>query len=332
MTRCPACGRGRRGPAPFVRAVRVAWDAVLSLPMQSRGVCILLEAADPFPAGPSYFLWGLRDAWIEMGIPVRVARGVGELDASDLVVPHIDRTVTPPEFRSALDGLPNVANRGVYDISKRRVSSHLLEQGSCWEGPVIVKTDLNYGGRPERRVITQGGWSRMTARWKRSLRRRVGLASEHEYRVFGALREVPRRVFRNRRLVVERFLPEREGGAYWLRWYIFCGDRYRSMRVASTDPIVKRDNLTQIQFGLEIPAAVLQVREDWGLDIGKIDFVMHDGEPVILDINRTPADIAPPRRTEVCRPFGPGVLSLLSRGSGPRVSPEQQDVDAMGGA
>ena len=64
-------------------------------------------------------------------------------------------------------------------------------------------------------------------------------------------------------------------------------------------------------------------RKAWGMDFGKIDFVMHDGKAVILGINRTPADLPPAARLVACRPYGPGSLSLLKR-----VSFTHIDVDA----
>jgi len=269
-------------------------------------ILILLHETDPYPDGPSYFAWGLRDVWREMGIEVQVARGLRELAPADLVLPHIDLTVTPRAYRKALDALPNVLNRGLYDISKRRVSGHLLARGDAWGGPVIVKTDHNYGGLPERRV---------RRRW---WRRRRSLVRGIDYLLFDRLADVPNAVFRDRRLVVERFLPERAGDTYCLRWYIFMGDRYRSMRVASRHPLVKLCDLGQREFAVPLPPEVIAFREAWGMDFGKIDFVMHDGKPVILDVNRTPADLPPAERLAACRPYGPGVLSLLDPTSAPR--------------
>jgi hypothetical protein len=38
----------------------------------------------------------------------------------------------------------------------------------------------------------------------------------------------------------------------------------------------------------EVPAELLQIRKAWQVDFGKFDYVLHDGKPVLLDINKTP--------------------------------------------
>lgn len=301
-----------------------------------RRILILLHEADPFPGGTSYFIWGLRDAWLEMGLDVRVVKGLDALEPADLVIPHVDLTVTPPAYREALEAMPNVVNRGVYDISKRLVSANLLGPGDPYDGPVIVKTDQNYGGEPEQ-VIARARMThlgRLAARLRARLGRRASRAGGSSivqgvaYPVFESLADVPKQAFLDPGLVVERFLPEQEGETYFLRWYIFIGDRYRSMRVGSPDPVVKLRGVTSTQLGLPIPAEVVALREKWNLDFGKIDFVIHRGTPIILDVNRTPADQPPPGRLELCRPYAPGVFPLLERGAGITGSLDYKDVDA----
>lgn len=295
-------------------------------------IIILLHEVDPYPRGSSYFIWGLRDAWLEMGLDVRVAKGLKELEPADLVIPHIDLTVTPPEYRAALDALPNVANKGLYDISKRRISAWLVSPDDGWDGPVIIKTDRNSGGRPDRRV----------ARLQRSVPRRLverlwralgghssssafgTAAGRGDYQVVESRARVPAETWNNPDLVVERFLPEYDGHLYYVRWYIFIGDRYRLIRAGGPRPTVKLSNVSTREVGLPVPAEVLAFRQQHKLDFGKIDFVMHQGTPVILDLNRTPADEPPPTRLAICRPYAAGVLPLLEG----RSPCDYRDVDA----
>jgi hypothetical protein len=303
--------------------------------MGARRLTLLLHEDDPWPHGPSYFAAGLVEAWEEIGIATRVHRGLEGLPKDDLVLPHIDRTVTPPAYAAAIDALPHVINRGVHDISKRRVSRHLLAPGQAWDGPVIVKTDRNHGGRPERlhdrrrRSLLRQAHDR----WKRTRRGRdlgEDIAAGGTYRILAHPREVPARVWKDRRLVVERFLPEREGDTYFLRWYLFLGTHYRSMRVGAPDPLVKLTEVTTKAFGLPVPEQVLALRRTWGLDFGKIDYVLCDGEVVILDVNRTPSDLDPPERAAACRPYAPGLLPLLEPGWPPGTTAGAVDVDAPG--
>ena len=59
------------------------------------------------------------------------------------------------------------------------------------------------------------------------------------YPIFPSLHDVPRGVFKNKRLVVEKFLPERDGSAYCLRYCYFFGDRAVNMLMRSNDRVVK---------------------------------------------------------------------------------------------
>jgi hypothetical protein len=301
-----------------------------------RRILILLHESDPFPSGPSRFIWGLRNAWLEMGLDVRVAVGLNALEPADLVIPHIDLTVTPPAYRAALEALPNVVNRGVYDISKRRVSANLLGADDAYAGPVILKTDRNFGGIPELELeqALQRRLDRILAPVRQAATRpprpatRPSLVRGADYPIFSSLAEVPEQAFQDPSLVVERFLPEQEGRTFFLRWYCFIGDHYRSMRVGSPNPVVKLTGITSMQKGVPVPAEVVAFRERWNLDFGRIDFVVHDGEPIILDVNRTTSDVPPPELYEACRPYGPGVLPLLERKAGFTGPLDYKDVDA----
>src|SRR5690606_38165328 len=114
-----------------------------------------------------------------------------------------------------------------------------------WDGPVIVKTNRNFGGRPERRLklgrlglalhpdtwIPRGGW-----------RHRTALVPDR-YPIFESIKDVPGGVWDNPSLVVERFCPEREGDLYVVRTLSFFGDRWVNRRRLSPTPIVKASNV-----------------------------------------------------------------------------------------
>ncbi len=102
-------------------------------------------------------------------------------------------------------------------------------QGSEVDGPLIVKTELNHGGRPE-------ADNRDASRWKRRIRRMLRHTSLR-YRF--APRARCRAVWSNPSLVVERFMPEREGAAYAIRWCLFLGDRATSFRLVPDNPVVR---------------------------------------------------------------------------------------------
>jgi hypothetical protein len=266
-----------------------------------------------------YLIYRLSEEWQKQGLDVSCVCGVKDRPEADLLIPHIDLTRTPPEYVEYIRSYPNAVNRDVVDISKRKVSTHLLRRDDDYRGPVIVKTDNNSGGQPEKSL----------SRWRHPflarLRQRVASVIERvpgqrfawrsalrEYPVYGSLAEVPAGVFRNRALVVEQFLPEREGDRYFMRHCICLGSHAQTIRLADSNPFVKRPQARQVDESLEVPEPVLNLRRRLGLDYGKIDYTIHAGQVVILDVNRTPVLAGTPEET--ARSVGilaGGIWSLL---------------------
>lgn len=250
-------------------------------------VAILLHERQRRIVRRGYRIWALQKAWEEQGIRVdRVWGPRARIDA-DVLIPHIDLTVMPREYEALLDAHPRVVNRLVRDTSKRRISRNLVCEGGGWNGPVIVKTDRNHGGLPEAdaRSRLHGALARVEPRL-----RGLGRASHldpYRYPVFGSAREVPAEVFRNPHLVVERFLPEREGDRCSVRYYSFFGDRHVCLRRSGRGPVVRFD--WSIAEEVPVPDEIVAERRRLGFDYGKFDFVLHDGAPVLLDANPTPA-------------------------------------------
>jgi hypothetical protein len=253
---------------------------------------ILLVRAkhEPFDDVP-YVIHLLADEWRRRGIPVEVTDSLEEpMGPEVLVFPHFDLTVTPPRMAERLGRCARVMNRAVTDISKRAVSRQLVAAPDEYDGPVIVKTNLNFGGWPEMRLIAFAGgenYRRMEAvrtgqPWTVS-----GMLRCEQYPIYDNARLVPPLVWKNPQLVVEKFLPEREGDLYCLRQYIFLGAQEISTRTVSPDPRVKSRGVTRREVLDSTPEAVRAFRKELGFDYGKFDYVMHEGEPVIFDVNRT---------------------------------------------
>ena len=95
----------------------------------------------------------MADAWRAMGHDVAFVRGIARDVEADLVVPHVDLTVLPDDYVRWLARHPRVVNRAVVDISKRRISRLAVGPDDEVDGPVIVKSNRNYGGLPERRRL-----------------------------------------------------------------------------------------------------------------------------------------------------------------------------------
>jgi len=194
----------------------------------------------------------------------------------------------------------------VTDIRKSTFSAIRLHPGDDWPGPVIVKTDCNYGGQPERLAARRAGEEspRPTgaALWKarlryalpRALRERIwhplsdaDCLSPHAYPIFASLREVPRSAFDNPHLIVERFVPERDGERYCIRNYVFLGTAGIAYRRFSDHPLAKGRDAGEREE-VQIPDELLDARRRLGFDYGRFDYVMREGRPILLDVNTTP--------------------------------------------
>jgi hypothetical protein len=291
-------------------------------------IAILVHESDPHPRPTPHSLWRIAEVWREWGCAVHVLRGTrAAAPAVDLVVPQIDLTTTPTPYRRYLERFPRVLNRRVVDISKRRVSGNLLRRGDSWDGPVIVKTDRNYGGLPEAK---RAPWwspgqlaSRIQQRRHSTARgdfRFVREIPTGEYPIFPNARSVPPSVWSNRYLVVERFVPEIVDGLFCLRACLCLGDVVLNRRLLSPRPVIKGS--AERSEEMPVLPALLEFRERFGLDYGKIDYVVHDGELCVLDVNRSPGVLADAEVTDrICRKLAAGVRvwidSLPPAGSGP---------------
>jgi hypothetical protein len=272
----------------------------------------------------NYTIYALSEMWRKWGLHVSFAYGIKDRPEADLLIPQIDLTHLPDDYAEFIGSYPNVVNRRVVDISKRSFSTHLLEEGDDYPGPVIVKTNNNYGGRQERWLVLP------RHRFLSWVYRKVfpfaaqalgGLAWQtvlDEYPVFQSLAEVPPAVFRNKALVVEKFLPEREGDRYFMRHYLFLGDHTRSVRVAGAQPFLKRAMCVGVDENLPVPAELTDLRRRLGFDYGKFDYTIHDGQVVILDVNWTPGAAGGPegkaRSRRTAEDLAGGIWSLLGGG------------------
>ncbi|MBD3677720.1 MAG: hypothetical protein HUJ27_04875 [Rhodobacteraceae bacterium] len=96
-----------------------------------------------------YVLSCLRDLWKDMGLTVSVGDSFEK--QADLCILHQNQTrLDKSQLPSAPAGT-RVLNGEVLDISKRRYSSLMLGRDDPWGGAVIVKSNLNYFGEPEKR-------------------------------------------------------------------------------------------------------------------------------------------------------------------------------------
>jgi hypothetical protein len=86
---------------------------------------------------------------------------------------------------------------------------------------------------------------------------------------------------------VQKFLPEKDGDKNILREYFFLGDvHYENIERSSSEIIDEDEHLSCRPFTPH--PRLLETRHKLGLDFGKIDYVMVEGQPFIFDANKTP--------------------------------------------
>ena len=256
--------------------------------MRRKTIAVLLHARDTRFTSIKYLLGPLLKEWEGMGFDIQILSGMKRFVAADLVICHVDLTVVPADYRAFLDRYPVVVNRNLVDISKTVVSDNILDEADGYLGSVIVKTNHNAAGLPERRLLSYRLHDSLPMRAARRAGRMLGARRpDHGYSVFPSLAAVPRRVFADRTLIVERFLPEVEGDTYHVRgWYCF-GDREFNIVLRSKDRIVKGETCIDVSEA-PVPLEFRHIRERFRCDFGKLDYVLRNGEVVLFDVNRTP--------------------------------------------
>jgi hypothetical protein len=262
-------------------------------------ILVLVHEHDLF-AARSFLAKALFSHWEAMGHRVVVHAGAAGAPAADLAILHVDRTVVADEYIDAVRAYPLSINAATRDIGKRVVSESLVGPYDAWSGPVIVKTNANAGGIPER--------------MHEEVARRKGIAppptarfTSERYQIYESAANVPTELRLDHDLVVERFVPERDPRGYASRHWLFLGDAGWCSRVVGPHPIVKGVDILERRY-VDVPDAICAHRKRLGFEFGKIDFVLHEGRPVLLDANRTPA--LPANLVEPLR----GNLAELARG------------------
>ena len=266
----------------------------------------------------SYIIHYFADVWRAEGHAVLFSFGVGEFLPADIALLHVDLSIVPEAYLEHAGRYAIALNARVRDIRKSAFSRQLVGANDTYDGPVIVKSDLNCAGRPERTLrraeaARRSAMHRVLNRWQEW---RQGVRSlSQPYRVYDSLAAVPPALRRDRRFVVERFLPEQDDAGYHLRVYHFLGDRSSCARLTGQTAIVTGASARTIT-PIEPHPEIVALRHRLGFDYGKFDYVMHDGQPVLLDVNKTTAhaDLPPtPERLARWRERAGGLFSYLTR-------------------
>jgi hypothetical protein len=269
-------------------------------------IAILAHSQDGFWDEPR-LVHLLMSRWEDMGLKVELVTDPEDAVPADLAFQHVSLSVVPPAYRQLAARYPRTVNGVVVDIRKRRFSRLRVARESPYGGAVIVKTDRNAGGWREHRVSP---WWRRKAQaalpwWMRRFVR------PEDYPVFPRSQLVPRGVWANPNLVVERFAAEREGEWYVCRHWLFLGSREVTRRTASSHPVVKFRGVME-PTSEPIPGELRAIREELGFDYGKFDYGIVEGEVVLYDVNPTPGAALDARlHADTVEALAPGILDFF---------------------
>lgn len=267
-------------------------------------IAIISHKYDKFARRPYLLSSILREAE-KGGVAFEVTRGHRQFVDADLAILHVDATVIDPEYTALARRYPRTLNLAISNIAKSRISGAALARNEDWSGPVIVKTQLNARGAPEL-------YHNQVAALRGKPAPHPEVVALRDYVLFDCARHVPREVWQDPQLVVERFVPERDPRGFALRTWVFMGDRETCSRCVSPEPIVKGASVIARELA-PVPDELRRIRKRLGFDYGKFDFCIHDGTPILFDANFTPTvpDNLSEELSGSAKELAQGLLGLL---------------------
>ena len=266
---------------------------------------------------PRFAVWHLAEAWREEKINIILLFGTEKYVAADLALLHVDLTEVPEEYIDFAQRYPVVLNGQIRDIRKSSFSSHRVNPKDGYNGKVIVKSDLNYGGEPERKLLGTP-LSRLALRittrfpFLKSMNRGSlpDLRSPRNYQICESAHSVPESWFYQNDIFIEKFLPELRDGLYCLRSYHFLGDKGACVLRKSNHPLVGASTTIGREEVAPHPT-IVELTRRMKFDFGKFDYVMHEGTPILLDTNKTPGAGKAPAFFAMCREWAKGIRLYL---------------------
>jgi hypothetical protein len=242
-------------------------------------IAIITHKYDKF-VRRSYLLSRILAEVEQAGVSVELTHGTKRFVAADLAILHVDATVVDPDYTALARRYPRTINLGIRNIGKSLISGAALTSNDAWDGPVIVKTQLNARGAPEL-------YHNQVAALRGKPLPHPDVTELPNYVVFDHRREVPSHIWQDPKLAVEKFMPERDPSGFALRTWCFMGSQETSSRCVAAEPVVKGSAVISREL-VPLPDEMRALRARLGFDYGKFDFVMHDGKPVLFDANFTP--------------------------------------------
>jgi hypothetical protein len=275
-------------------------------------IAVLFHALQlPHEVESEYLVDLLADRWRQQGHEVRFLIGCRQWWPADVVIVHVDLSVVPWRYLRFARKYPIAINGRIVDIRKSAVSRCLVARGARYEGPVIVKTDLNSAGIPERRLRARAPARRLLDRARRVIPVLGPPAAPLEYvkryTIYESVQHVPAGILADPAFVVEQFHPEMQDNLYFTRRCYLLGDRAVTHRLGRLGPF--DGGVAEAFEWVDNSPEVLRAAREAGLDFGCIDYTEHRGEAVIFDVNKT-VGVSALENDEVRRNFDRTVQEL----------------------
>jgi hypothetical protein len=228
----------------------------------------------------------MAEKWRSDGVKVIEMYGIDTFVPADICFVHIDLSVVPKKYLDYANQYAVVINGNVSDIRKSQISSNLISKGENYDGKVIVKSDLNFGGWPEK-LITKNSLTILFLKGIRLFGNPSDyILSQEDYKIYDSPSEVPDENFSNSSYIVEKFLPERQGDNYCLNYFKFFGSFYQCQKLYSLSPIVSGANAFKREE-IDPHPDIIKIKDKLGMDYGKLDYCVAEGKVILLDANKT---------------------------------------------
>nr|CRH05660.1 protein of unknown function [Candidatus Magnetococcus massalia] len=242
-------------------------------------ILIISHARSTIAANSPFFIRYLMEYWQAAGYKIAVQQGLQTPPQTQLAINHIKDTYTPEAYQKLFNRFPYTMNGGLNDISKQAISHDGLSRESDHNSTVMVKSRLNGGGR----------WEAKLTAVREGLPPVVPGQGEN-YHVYSALSQVPEAIWQSQTAFVQPFYREESAHGYVLRCCYVVGQRRLHTIAFADHPIIYWHNCSAPTV-VEDPVKnfFASYCQQVGLEVGAIEYLLVDGEPKVLDVNRTPA-------------------------------------------
>ncbi|RWE47998.1 hypothetical protein [Mesorhizobium sp.] len=250
---------------------------------------VYVESLGIFGSGEGYAIQSLLPGLEQAGLKVRVLDRPPRTARAPAALLHVDLTTLPDPYRDVAGLYERAINGRALSIHRYLYSSLRVEEGDAHPGPVIVKTVLNSQGRPELHWQKQrNAWTRGAHLVRKIIEPGYKQRMCPPYRVYETIGQVPAQVWRDERLMVEKFAFDSLDLPIVKHRYMFLLDAEVNMRQTYNDILCAGSKIVRNEIGDPVPPEVIEVRNQLHLDFGAIDYFIVDGKGIVVDANKTP--------------------------------------------